>query len=121
MVLDKIAKSKPVIYLEVPSPRAIIDLVTKSKFNLTFALVTMYIVEGLVEQRKVPLCYIAIVTPYTAQWLVYRYAQSRLIYCFPKSGYSELIVATIDSIEGGEQPIVILDIVVTYEPSFIDD
>jgi hypothetical protein len=121
MIPDNLAESMPVIYLEVPSPRAVIDSVTKSKFNLTFASVTMHIVEGLVERKKIPPRCIAIVTPYTAQWTVYRYAQSRLTRRFPTSGYGELMVATIDSMEGGERPIVISDIVVTHESGFVDD
>ena len=121
MILNNKAESQPVVYLEVPSPQAIIDSVSKSRFNLTFASVAMHIVEGLVMQKGVPPDCIAIVTPYTAQWTVYRYAQSRLIRRFPKSRYGELMVATVDSMEGGERPIVISDLVVTYNPRFVDD
>ena len=121
MIPNNEAESQSVVYLEVPSPRAIIDSVSKSRFNLTFASVAMHIVEGLVMQKGVPPSCIAIVTPYTAQWTVYRYAQSRLIRRFPKLGYRELIVATVDSIEEGKRPIVISDLVVTYNLGFVDN
>ena len=74
MIPNNKTESQSIVYLEVPSPYAIINSVSKSRFNLTFALVAIHIVEGLVIQKGVPPSCIAIVTPYTAQWIVYRYA-----------------------------------------------
>ena len=121
MIPDCEVESQLVVYLEVPSSWAIIDLVTKSRFNLTFATIAMYIIKGLVEKKGVPLSYIAIVTSYIAQWTMYRYTQSQLTRHFPKSRYKDLLVTTIDSIEGDEQPIVISNLVVTHDLGFVDD
>ena len=120
LIPDAEAERSAATYIEIDSTPAIVDAITKSRYNLQFAAFTTNLLERFVVAGINPSA-MGVVTPYMAQVTVYQYARHLLHLAKPTLGYNQLLIGTSDSMEGEERPVVFVDTVVTHETGFVNN
>lgn len=92
---------------------------TCSVYNYTNASVAIDLMEKLVNLEGVEAQNITVITPYRAQTRVYHKAITALQKTSPGLQIKNITINTVDSLQGGEAQIVILDLCVTNKVGFM--
>ena len=116
---DQVAWS-PAMYFDIKHLRALLDPITKSRYNLEHVALIMNVIASFAEKGVHPKDQ-GIIMPYMAQVLVYWYAAHQMNLNDPLGGWDQLLIGTVDSMEGEERMVMHVDTVVTHELGFVDE
>ncbi|MCJ1247243.1 hypothetical protein MMC30_004457 [Trapelia coarctata] len=108
----------PLVLMNIQDSSAERD-VTLLQYNLAHVSIVMDLVVKLIDVREVKLAHILILTLYNAQASVYMKAIESLANNRPGQGIELITVRTVDSFQGLEHVIIILDCVVTKRIGFV--
>ena len=108
------------MYFDIKCSRALLDPITKSRYNLEHAALIMNVIASFAEKGVHPKDQ-GIITPYMAQVLVYQYAAYQMNLNDPLGGWDQLLIGTADSMEGEERAVMHVDTVVMHELGFVDE
>ncbi|KIV85162.1 hypothetical protein PV11_00892 [Exophiala sideris] len=109
-----------VVFIDVPTPKAR-RLENGSKFCAAYAIVALRALEDLLLSgfgTSTKPCHIAILTPYKEQQRILQMAKTRMAAAIPEA--ANVTIETVDSVQGLEYDIVIVDLVAVRKPGFLN-
>lgn len=112
---------QPAVFLDVARSKAEQYQVGGSWYNIAQCKATANLVAKLLMLPEIQPEHITILTPYQAQYRMYLMAMDKINKQLTNIAVDKVTVAKVDSYQGKENHIVILDLVVTVNPGFLAD
>lgn len=111
-------KTNPTYFFEVDGRPAMVDAITRSRFNLETASMAIIIIENAVINKGIPTSAFGVITTYNANVDVCRYAFYRLNTTHPGMGFDTVPVNSCGDFQGGQHPCIVHQRLQLYvEPS----
>jgi hypothetical protein len=114
-VQDRWRVQSPIVLLNVEGNKQRDS--TKSSYNLANASVVMHLVVDLLDKGIVTPAQLLVMTFYRAQFKIYRQALRNLSLARPEM--AEVQVKTVDTMQGGQAPLIIMDLVACGRLGFL--